>query len=286
MKMSVLSVGGVEIGLNTDQSLIEDEAFLPFITESKKADICVTVTAVDEILPIPEKVVYRAKQTLYAQDNRGTLYRFFFQTEEDAIPHVVTFFDENDVLQVNCRKDKISHFFHMHDAFRYLGIEDLLLRKDRICLHAACVQTPLGGILFSGPSGIGKSTQADLWCRYRNGRLINGDRPILSGAEGKWLAWGSPYAGSSRCYVNESCPITAIVMLEQGRDCACRRLTKGEAFRAVWSGVTVHDWDPQFALRAMDLVTELIETVPVFRLRCTVGEESVDFLEKALREEC
>ena len=281
-----LSIGGLGIRLEADHTLIPNEEFLPFLTDSKKTDIRIVIDAVDRIPPIPEKLVYRGSTDLYARDSGGTVLRFFFETEKDTQPYAVAFYDDIGVLRVNCQRDHPQAVTKLQDCFVHLGIEDLLIRKNRICLHAACVQTPLGGILFSGPSGIGKSTQADLWCRYRNGRLINGDRPILSGVEGKWLAWGSPYAGSSRCYVNESCPITAIVMLEQGRDCVCRRLTKGEAFRAVWSGVTVHDWDPQFALRAMDLVTELIETVPVFRLRCTVGEESVDFLEKALREEC
>ena len=70
------------------------------------------------------------------------------------------------------------------------------------------------GLLFSGPSVIGKSTQAALWERH-GARLLNGDRTVLGPGPAGWTAWGSPYAGSSRCFCSEQRTIGAIVVLEQ-----------------------------------------------------------------------
>ena len=103
-------------------------------------------------------------------------------------------------------------------------------------LHASFVSTRYGGLLFSGVSGIGKSTQADLWQRYEGAELLNGDRTVLRRMDGVWTAFGSPYAGSSNCFVNESRPVRAIVLLSQGSACSLRRLSPAAAFRGLYAG--------------------------------------------------
>ena len=75
-------------------------------------------------------------------------------------------------------------------------------------------------------------------------------------------------------------------MLEQAKDCSLQKLSLPEAFRAVWSGLTVYSWDQWFVEKASNLALELIGTVPVFRFRCTPDEYAVEFLERELRKEC
>ena len=148
------------------------------------------------------------------------------------------------------------------------------------------MNTSFGGLLFSGPSGIGKSTQAGLWQTYRGAKQINGDRPILSKDHGKWLAWGSPYAGSSKCHVNENCSVSAVIILQQSETCSLQRLSLPEAFRAVWSGLTIYNWDKFFVEKAFDLTMDFIATVPVFRFGCTPDIFAVEYLERELRKDC
>ena len=74
-------------------------------------------------------------------------------------------------------------------------------------------------------------------------------------------------------------------MLRQARTCSLRRLSSGEAFRAVWSGLTMHSWDEGFVEKACDLALELIGTVPVFEFACTPDAGAVDHLERELRKE-
>ena len=193
--------------------------------------------------------------------------------------------EEDSVIRVEYLPEAAAYVSEFGNSFAHLSIEELMIRFQRVCLHAACVQTPLGGLLFSGPSGIGKSTQADLWCRYRDSRQINGDRPILGRSGDGWLAWGSPYAGSSRVHVNESCPVRAILMLRQEKQCSLRRLGLAEAFRCIWSGLAVHSWDRSFVETASSLALELAAAVPVYEFGCTPDEAAVNFLERELGKE-
>ena len=59
------------------------------------------------------------------------------------------------------------------------AMEKRMLAKDAMVLHCSVLKVKSGVILFSGPSGIGKSTQAGLWTKYRKARVINGDRTLL-----------------------------------------------------------------------------------------------------------
>lgn len=282
-----LSVAGLTICINTNRVLPGDQDFAPFLTECGKPDFTATFHRVEALPNFLETVFHEDNCYRVHPDGKGGYLRTFFDAPRDDTPYAVATYDyPNGKIDIAYLEKGARCVSEMHNSFFHLGFEAMLLHRQRLCLHAACVQTSVGGILFSGHSGVGKSTQAELWCKYRGARQINGDRPILSKTEDGWLAWGSPYAGSSRCHVNESCPVTAIVMLRQESKCSLRRLNASEAFRAVWSGLTVYSWDEQFVEAACDLGLELIAAVPVFEFGCTPDEQAVEYLEQALRKEC
>lgn len=282
-----LTIAGISIQLETDQILADESDFVPFLTKENCPDFRASFHKVNQLPPIPDKILHEDASYRVHPDSWGSYLRSFFDPPRDLTPYAVASYDyPRGIIQVDYLEKGVHCVSEMHNSFFHLGFEAMLIHKNRLCLHAACVRTPLGGILFSGPSGIGKSTQAELWCTHRGAKQINGDRPILSREGDGWLAWGSPYAGSSRCHVNESCPVTAIVMLRQAKQCGLRRLNRAEAFRAIWSGLTVYTWDKWFVETASDLALELIASVPVFELACTPDEQGVDYLEKELRKEC
>ncbi len=188
-------------------------------------------------------------------------------------------------IQLDFIPEEKSLLSTLSNCYSFIGWETILLHERRLILHAACVDTPLGGLLFSGRSGIGKSTQADLWCRYAGGELINGDRPILHKSEGNWYAYGSPYAGSSHCYRNARCPIRALFLLRQSPECSLRRLGKAQAFREVFAGITAASWDSTALTLACELTEQLVSEIPVFSYCCTPDRNAVEFVQAYLSKE-
>ena len=280
-----LNISGCSICLETDQSLPMEEAFAPFVCEDAESRYRVVFQKVDGLVEIPEKVLYEGRCFRVHQTGEQSLTSFFNAPHGDMTYAMVSGDYARKMICVDYLEAGKQYVSELPNSFFHLGFEKLLIQENRICLHASCVSTHLGGVLFTGPSGIGKSTQAELWCRYRKSKLINGDRPILSNEGGTWLAWGSPYAGSSRCYVNESCSVTAILMLRQAPVCSLNRLNTAQAFRKVYAGLTVNSWDRDFVTKACDLAMELVSQVPVFEFGCTPDEQAVDYLERRLREE-
>lgn len=279
-----LSIAGIILQIDTDHPLVENEAFRPFLVRKTEPDCRAVFERVDEL---PAYFRHKNNGCNVYPDGNGGFRKIFFESPCSELPYAVSSGDiSGKAIRVQYLKQNVHCVSELHNCFYHLGIETLMICKERLCFHAACIQTALGGILFSGQTGIGKSTQARLWEKHRGVIQINGDRPILEKKDAGWVAWGSPYAGSSRCYVNDNCPVTAIVMLRQAKECSLRRLSLPEAFRAVWAGLTVPNWDSSFAETASKLAVDLIGSVPIFEFACTPDEAAVDYLERKLRKEC
>lgn len=281
-----LRIAGITLSLESFRPWEPEEAFLPFVEETKEPDYRIKFCLTDVLPRLPGEVIYEGACYRIHPKGKEDCLRSFFDPLRGTEPYAVAEYDrKNAAVRIACLPEGVHCLSDIHNSFFHIDIESLLIEKGRIFFHAACVDTRFGGILFSGPSGIGKSTQADLWCARRGARQINGDRPILSKDENGWLAWGAPYAGSSGCHVNENCRVRAIVMLAQGESCHIQRLNPAEAFREVWAGVTVHGWDRSFMEQAADLTIDLIGTVPVYKLTCTPDESAVQCLETRLRKD-
>lgn len=163
-----------------------------------------------------------------------------------------------------------------------LALERRLIGLDGLVLHCAYLRHLGEAILFSAPSETGKSTQAGLWEQYRGGETINGDRALLQKLDGRWTARGWPVCGSSGICRNEDTPIRAIVMLSQAPENRVERLHPAQAFALLYGQITVNRWNRAATARAVGLIEDLIGTVPVFHLGCTISEKAVDCLDAAL----
>jgi len=163
-----------------------------------------------------------------------------------------------------------------------LALERHMIRRDQMLLHCAYTEYQGEAILFSAPSETGKTTQANLWEKYRGSRTVNGDRSLLGKIGGRWTAQGWPVCGSSEVCHNESIPIRAIVMLSQAKENHARRIGGREAFVQIYSQITVNRWNREDSNHTMDLLMDLLGQVPVYHLGCTISEEAVRCLEEAM----
>ena len=165
-----------------------------------------------------------------------------------------------------------------------LALEKLMIQHDSLILHSAYMLRDGKAILFSAPSETGKSTQADLWERYRGTRTVNGDRSLLIREKDGWYAYGWPVCGSSKICHNESYPIQAIVMLHQSKTNEIVRIQGFEAVQKLMAQITINMWNTEYQIKTMDLIEEMIGDIPVYELGCDISEEAVRCLEKELKK--
>lgn len=163
--------------------------------------------------------------------------------------------------------------------------EHLIARNYGFIFHCSYIDYNGKAILFTAPSGTGKSTQAELWKCCRGAEIINGDRAAVRLVDGKLMAEGIPFAGSSEYCKNRSLPIEAIVYLGQAPVTTIRKLRGYEAFSKIWEGVSVNTWDKEDMERVSKVVQRAAAELPVFHMPCTPDESAVLVLEEALRKQ-
>ena len=92
-----------------------------------------------------------------------------------------------------------------------MELEHSLAESKSFILHSSFIAVNGKAILFTAPSGTGKSTQAALWVKHKGAELINGDRCAVAVTDEGVFACGVPFCGSSGVSKNRIYPLAAIV---------------------------------------------------------------------------
>lgn len=166
--------------------------------------------------------------------------------------------------------------------FGVSGLHKALLQRDAAILHASYIDWKGQAVLFTAPSGTGKSTQAELWAKYAGAEIVNGDRALVRQRDGRWYAFGYPCCGSSKICLNRALPLRAIVVLRQGIENRIEQLTAPQKIRALAAATEVYPWDSQEINHALDIAAQLAGEVTVLRLSCRPDEEAVKTLKQYL----
>ncbi len=256
------------------------ERLRPFLclTEREQADC--TIQIVTGLPPQPRENGYWHGPEYY--ENAVDRKRIFHCHKPCEEAFAVTEIDGKGNIQITVDPAYAGYFSGSSGIFNRIGFENLLLQHDGLLLHASLIEYARQGIAFAGPSGVGKSTQADLWQRSFGAKILNGDRAALRKTPAGWMAYGSPYAGTSGIYCNEHAPLCAIVVLEQGKQNQLRRLSGAEAMGHIWPEISARRWDGEFVAKATSLCAQLLTDIPVYRLECLPSESAAMLLKEGL----
>lgn len=142
-----------------------------------------------------------------------------------------------------------------------------LLKYGGMMLHASALELDGGAYLFSGPSGVGKSTHTTLWQKeFPSARLFNDDKPALRKIDGVWYAYGTPWSGKHGININMRVPLRGICFLRQGEENSIRRLKNIEAVSAVMSQ-TIRGFKTERGLdKLINTLGQLVEDIPIYEL--------------------
>ena len=143
-------------------------------------------------------------------------------------------------------------------------------------LHASLVEKDGYGVVFLGPSGMGKSTQAKLWVEHQGADFIIGDRPGLRRIDGRWIGFGMPWDGKDGIKRQKQVPIRALISLEQAPENSIRSLTKQEAMIVLLNQVMMPLWDDAAMTLLTPLMGQLASEMPFYHLKNLPNREATD----------
>lgn len=277
---------GIEIAAYMPDRLAysDDGILAPFRVQSVEAPHRFSFEMVEELTPpdgpplavLPEYVVYGTPddQIRYTKTSGGQWESSPMRVTHRGMSH-----------HVQLKRSAYTKGMTAKTLLNACATEHLAAQAGGFVFHTSYVVWDGGAILFTAPSGTGKSTQAELWRRLRDAEIVNGDRAVVRIAGDRVLAEGIPFSGSSQICINRSLPVKAIVYLAQAPETTICRLRGARAFSRVWEGVSVNVWDKEDVAAVSRTVEQVVQCVPVWFLPCTPDESAVEALEQQLRKQ-
>lgn len=258
--------------LHNDQPL---ERLVSFRTDKvNHLQIVYDVLYCDKLFrPQTEQIIYQTSDSFVTKENNKIRYFHVYQ----KIPYAITEKISLTYYKIYLSNDVLAYNVHPYFFLDLLHLEVSLIKQNCFVLHSSYLSIEDGAILFTAPSGGGKSTQAELWKKYKNAEIINGDKSIIGKEGEEWKAYGIPFSGSSEYCQNKTFPLKAIVILDKGPINQFSQVGI-RGFSNVFSQITINPWDKEFCEKAMNLVIDVCNEVPIYYYSCTKTKEAVDIL--------
>lgn len=162
--------------------------------------------------------------------------------------------------------------------YRKLALE--MLKYHVFVMHASIIDVDGEGYGFLAHSGTGKTTQTRLWLEHfgNPARVINGDKPLIrmipDGDGWKFIAYGTPWNGKEGMGCNASVPLKALFLLERSTEPTCEPADQEYSIDRLFHQLLMPE-KPEQMIQLLDMVDRLVETIPCYRLRCDMTDNSV-----------
>ncbi len=144
-----------------------------------------------------------------------------------------------------------------------------LIERGGMLLHSSAIVVGGRAYLFSGPSGVGKSTHTGLWMKlFPEAYILNDDKPALRSSEEGFIVYGTPWSGKHDINRNEAVPLGGIAFLQRSDKDFIEPMRAREAAPALISQ-TVRAIKKESMEKLLATVDRLLRETPVYRLGCT-----------------
>lgn len=252
--------------------------------EEYRQEIIVDIEMVSQLPSLIMQKEYWSDNTLIGLDESGNEVREYTALYAKDHPRYA--------VSVHC-KNSINVYFLENCSvwenpntriWNLLHLENILLSVDSLVLHCSYLMYQGTAILFSAPSGTGKTTQAKLWEKLYSSRIINGDKAIIQNRNGSWFACGYPFHGSAMECENRSLPIRSIVVVRQDKTNWVEELRPSQKLGLIYSECTINSWNQTRVQAALNLLGDLVMNVSINILHCTMEDAACHTLHHYLEE--
>lgn len=248
-----------------------------FIIDDIDEDIVVDFIEIETPFFIEGKVLSKGIVSVKST-NIGLVYDIRIQPGAEPYAWFIPVGEKH--YEVRYLKGSEKYIEYSRNLLEIINLEQVLNKFNAFILHSSFINWENKGILFSAQSGTGKSTQADLWNKYENAEIINGDKAGIRKIDDKWTAYGLPIAGTSGIYKNKKAEISHIIVLKQGKENKLTKLSPREAFIKLYSETLVHTWDKEFQENIINMITDVVQNVRIYQYECLPDKSAVEFLKK------
>lgn len=199
------------------------------------------------------------REYLTQQGNSGEMIRIdaaMRRHERESYPAP----ESDAAVEIQCLCREVAERLPMHGA---------------VLFHSSALSFDGQGVLFTAPSGTGKSTHTGFWRRVFGQRveMVNDDKPVLRLTGEGAVVYGSPWRGKHRIGKNIQATLKAICFLRRGTENRVEAMTKQEAYSLILQQVYRPE-QPEMLLKTLSLVEQLCDCAERNLLTCNMDPEA------------
>lgn len=178
-------------------------------------------------------------------------------------------------VRIHCNgifnETELDHFFH---AIRLFFLYHAQLR-GYFALHSASILYQDKAWLFSGHSGMGKSTHTALWHELLQTPYLNGDLNLIGIKDGVPVIYGIPWCGTSEIFTTECHKLGGIVLLGRDTTDHVEESETDEKILRVMQRMISPAWTAEMMEKNLEFSEKLVDLIQVWNLYCTKNEGAV-----------
>lgn len=154
--------------------------------------------------------------------------------------------------------------------------------QNDILIHASGIDDNSTGCLFTGVSGIGKSTMGGLW-ENAGAKLINDDRLWLRKIDHQWYLFNTPMP----YYAQEPAmaPLKGIFLLSQSPQNIIQKLSGLKAAMRFMANGIQHFYDKEMTGRHLDRIMDIASQTPIYDCGFRPTQEIVEEIRRQRNNE-
>lgn len=294
-RMFAYNVAGTYINIETNNNYLTNRMKGFLCKKPEKPDISVEINQSSHINKPQGRLLIEDSIRWLRKENENDGFHIYStdKQQNNILSHIDTNLQWSNA-NIKCLKqefdeDAPSSLKSWSDLFSFMlmGIvfRNNLLNKGGIVMHASSIAWKGKGILFTAPSGTGKSTHVNLWEKYMGDEVtvVNDDTPAIRFKGEEPILCGTPWSGSSDKFVNLEVPIKAIVALSQAPQNSIRKLGIFEALPMVMPRCFLPYFDEELMKKAYDVLEKIIEKIPIYHLQCRPDREAMELVYQCVK---
>lgn len=283
--MLKLTIGKLNIQLEGIEAGELPENILLFHSQFEEADLRYTFCFGKNLPPVRYPVIYQTKDiTVFGKPENREVRMLYMPDTHNCYGYYEEVSEKEIVVYVN---EVYRKYLQIDTIFvSLLALERHEAQRGAFILHCAYMDFGNNAILFSGPSGIGKSTHSGLWCHEYpdKAHVLNGDKCLLTAENNIIYANGWPVCGSSGICHNKKRKVACIILLQQAMVNQFVEEKTIHNFKQILAQTTINYWNNSYTNQAMDFIESLLRKVGCGTYACNISSEAVVTLYKELKK--
>jgi len=205
-------------------------------------------------------------------------YNFVFEQCKDYVSYDTPNFNieaTNEEIENEKKNDNLPNGY-CESICIYRKICNQIIDYNAFLLHSSVVCVNNEAYAFAAKSGVGKSTQTNLWLKHfgEKATVINGDKPIYRFENDVLNVYGTPWCGKEGLNSNTYAPLKVIYFIERSTENEIYKLNNVQIINKIFHQVIIPN-ELQKQDKFMNMIDRVINTIPCYCLKCNISDEAV-----------